>query len=679
MTRLEIPEELEEFIKAEGIEKLYPFQEEAMQSLMKGQSVLLATPTSSGKTLVSYLGIIRAWKKGLRSLYVVPLRALAEEKFEEMKVFEKAGLKVTISTGDYDRPSNYLREYDVIISTSEKVDSILRNNPAALDRLGFVVFDEIHNIQDETRGSTLEVVITKIREMVEGVQFIAMSATVNNVDEISEWLHANGIKSDFRPVPLRKFIITGDMIYDEDGNAVREINSFDNFVVDTLANSGQTLIFVKSRREAENGAERLSRSVQRVLSEKEREELSSITIETESPGSEKLLSLIKRGVAYHHAGMLSEQRRLVERLFRERKIKLIVATTTLAAGLNLPARSVIIKDTFRYNGISSVPIPNLEVQQMLGRAGRVKYDKVGYGYIYTSRARLYEAFSSYIEGELESIVSRLDESKTRMHVLGLISSGISRTREAIDRFFSATLAHHQGIIQEEWIEESLSFLKENGMISGEEKFRATPFGRKVSELYIDPVTGVVLSKVVDLEEVDDILLGICSTPDMPPLYVTEREDFIFYPGKNLPFDYTEENAKVASILRDWIDEVPEDKIIERYRIWPADLRGRVEIGDWLSHSLYEISRVLNKPRSELRILNYRIANGVMQDIVPLTFLPGVGRIRARRLKMSGFDIERIANSSPQEIERVQGFGPRLAESVVKAAKNLAERGVTKFL
>ncbi|MGC8645092.1 MAG: DEAD/DEAH box helicase [Thermoplasmata archaeon] len=679
MNRIPIPDVFSAYLKAEGIERLYSFQEEAMEALLDGRSVLLATPTSSGKTIVAYFGIILAWKKGLRSLYIVPLRALAEEKFEEMKRFSEAGLKVAISTGDYDRPSNYLKEYDVIIATSEKVDSILRNNPSVFDRLGFVVFDEIHNIQDETRGSTLEIVISKIREVVEGVQFIAMSATVSNVDEIAEWLQATGIRSDFRPVPLQRFILTSDALYDDQGSAVREINSFDNFVVETLSNSGQTLIFVKSRREAESAAERLSRSVQRVLSDSEREELDSISLDQESPGSEKLLSVLRRGTAFHHAGMLSEHRRLVERLFRERKIKLIVATTTLAAGLNLPARSVIIKDTFRYNGLSSVQIPNLEVQQMLGRAGRVKYDSVGFGYIYSSKARLLDTFSNYIEGELESIVSRLDEGKTRMHVLGLISSSLCRTRDALRHFFSRTLAHRQNIVMDEWIDDSLAFLKENGMISGSETFRATPFGRKVSELYVDPITGVILSRVCDLEDVDQILLGICSTPDMPPLYVTEREELSFPGIINLPFRVTPESAKVASILSDWIDEVPEDEIVERHHIWPADLRSRVEIAEWLSHSLYEISRVLNKSRTDLRVLNYRIANGVLQDIVPLTFLPGVGRVRARRLRMNGFDLERLARSSPEEIERIQGFGSKLAESVVRSAKSLVEKGVTKGL
>ncbi|MEM0135676.1 MAG: DEAD/DEAH box helicase, partial [Thermoplasmatales archaeon] len=615
------PEEFTKYLEKEGIERLYPLQLEGIRVISNGESLLLATPTSSGKTVVAYYGMLRAWKMGLRSLYVVPLRALAEEKYEDMKFFEELGLKVGISTGDYDRPSNYLKNYDIIISTSEKVDSLLRNNQSVFDNLGFVVFDEIHNILDDSRGSTLEIVISKIRSIVESAQFIAMSATVNNVNDIAEWLNCVEVTSDFRPVPLRRFVVTPDSIIDEDGMLVSEVDTFENFVTDSLDNYGQTLIFVRSRKSAESTAEKLSRFVDAKLTNGEKEVLNEIKYDSEVPGYERLLPILKRGVGYHHAGMLSEQRKLVERLFRERKIKVIVATTTLAAGLNLPARSVIIKDIFRYDGFSSVMIPNLEVQQMLGRAGRVKFDRIGNGYIYSPRARLQDVVSTYINGKLESITSRINESKIRMHVLGLISSGMSKDLESLRKFFSTTLAFHEGLSLDSWILQSVKFLRENDMIKGDDSYRATPFGRKVSELYIDPLTGVILRNTVQLQRVEEILLGICSTPDMPSLYVSDSESFPYIPPTNLPFHAEPEQMKVALILGDWIEELPEDAIVEKYHIWPADLRNRVEIADWLSHSLYEISRALNLGRTELRILNYRVSNGIQQDLIPLTFLP----------------------------------------------------------
>ncbi len=650
-----------------------------MRVLSDGQSLLLATPTSSGKTVVSIYGMVRAWKRGMRTLYLVPLRALAEEKYDDLKFFEQLGIKIGISTGDFDRPSGYLKNYDVIIATSEKVDSLLRNNPSVFDNLGFVVFDEIHNILDESRGSTLEVVISKIRYLFEGVQFVAMSATVSNVRDIAKWLEAVEVTSDFRPVSLRKFVVTSDSVVDEDGSVVSDVNNFEDFVLGSLEDSGQTLIFVRSRKSAESMADKLSRYVERKLTDAERGALSNIVLDSDSPGYDKIVPVLKRGVGFHHAGMLAEQRRLVERLFRERKIKVIVATTTLSAGMNLPARSVIIRDVYRYDGFSSVLIPNLEVQQMMGRAGRIKYDRIGYGYIYSSKARLQEVFSTYINGELESISSRIDERKIRMHVLGLISSGMAKNMESLRKFFSTTLAFHEGLDLEDWIAKSVEFLKDNDMIRGGDSFKPTPFGRKVSELYIDPLTGVILRDVVQLKDIDEILMGISSTPDMPPLYVSESDSFPFIPPMHLPFHPEPEQMKVALILGDWIEEVPEDVIVEKYHIWPADLRSRVEIADWLSHSLYEISRSINLGRTDLRILNYRISNGIKQDLIPLVFLPNVGRVRARRLMLGGFTLERIANSDPRELERIQGFGERLAESIVREAKKLVERQVTHGL
>ncbi len=423
----------------------------------------------------------------------------------------------------------------------------------------------------------------------------------------------------------------------------------------------------------------MSRFVEMKLGTREKEALSELKYDADSPGYEKLIPIITKVVGYHHAGMLSEQRRLVERLFKERKIKVIVATTTLAAGLNLPARSVIIKDVYRYDGFSSVLIPNLEVQQMLGRAGRVKYDRIGNGYIYTSKNRLQEVFSTYVNGELEGITSRINESKIRMHTLGLISSGMSKDFPSLSKFFSTTLAFHEGLKLDDWITKSLDFLKKNDMIKGTYSYKPTPFGRKVSELYIDPLTGVILRDTVPLENTDDVLLGISSTPDMPSLYVSDSEAFPYLPPSHLPFRSEPEQMKVALILRDWIEELPEETIVEKYHIWPADIRNRVETAKWLSHSLYEISRALNVGRTELRILNYRISNGVRQDLIPLVFLPNVGRVRARSLTLNGFYLERLANSTPRDLGRIQGFGERISESIINGAKTPVEKHVTHGL
>jgi len=673
---MEYFDEFLSFLKEDGIEKLYNHQKESIRLLDEGKSVILSTPTSSGKSLVAYYGIIRAWKKGMKSLYSVPLRALAEEKWNELRFFSRYGMKIMISTGDYDETSTYLKNYDVVISTSEKIDSILRNNPQVFEGLGFVVFDEIHNIMDETRGHTLEIVITKMRYMFENIQFLAMSATVNNISEISEWLNSLSVISNFRPVPLSKFIIAGEYVYDENGRKVDEIESLEKFIPQTLEDGGQTLIFVNSRKATEKFAEKISNEVNRYLSDEDRRVLSELDLGDEGSLNHKLYSLLRKGVGYHHAGMLSEQRRLVEKFFREGHLKLVVATTTLAAGMNLPARSVIIKDIFRYNGFSSDMIPNFEIQQMLGRAGRIKYDRLGNGYIYSSKTRIRDVFNYYINGELENIESKIDEGKLRMHVLGLISSNLCRDKESLKNFFNLTLASKQGKDLDSWIDEALDFLNRNEMIKGNERLRATPFGKRVSELYIDPVSGVILRKLIDEADIDNILLGISITPDMPQMYVGENDAEVFRNLLSANINADEGQIKVALVLRDWINEVPEDSIVERYNIWPADIRNRVEIADWLSHSLYEISKVFGKARTDLRILNYRISNGVREDIIPLTFVPNVGRVRARRLMINGYDLSKLANANPADIQKIAGFGEKISENIIRDARKILDKGVT---
>ncbi len=673
---MEYFEEFLSFLKQEGIEKLYNHQRESIKLLSEGKSVILATPTSSGKSLVAYYGILRAWRNGMKSLYSVPLRALAEEKWNELRFFSQYGIKIKISTGDYDETSSYLKNYDVVISTSEKIDSILRNNPQVFEGLGFVVFDEIHNIMDETRGHTLEIVVTKMRYMFENIQFLAMSATVNNITEISEWLNSSSVISDFRPVPLSRFIIAGDYVYDEDGRKIDEIESLERFISGTLEDGGQTLIFVNSRKSTEKYAEKISNEVSKYLSEEDRMVLSELDLGDQGSLNHKLYTLMRKGVGFHHAGMLSEQRRMVERLFREGHLKLVVATTTLAAGMNLPARSVIIKDIFRYNGFSSDMIPNFEIQQMLGRAGRVKYDKFGRGYIYSSRTRIRDVYNNYINGELENIESKIDERKLRMHVLGLISSNLCRDKNSLNSFFDLTLASKQGADLNSWIEEALDFLIGNEMIKDNEKLKTTPFGKRVSELYIDPVSGVILRRLIDENDVDNILLGISTTPDMPQMYVGENDAEVFRNLVSANINAEEGQIKVALVLRDWINEVPEDNIVEKYNIWPADIRSRVEIAEWLSHSLYEISKVFGKARTDLRVLNYRISNGVREDIIPLTFIPNVGRVRARRLMINGYDLSKLANANPVDIERIVGFGEKISENIIKDAKKILEKGVT---
>ena len=199
---LPLPQMLKQQYEQAGILELYPPQITCVEEgLFEGQNMLIAIPTASGKTLVAEMAIHHHISMGGKCLYIVPLKALASEKFQE---FSGKGVQVGISTGDFDRKDEYLGKNDIVIATSEKADSLLRNNAHWLSEITLLVVDEVHLIDDESRGATLEMVITKLRSKNSHLSVIALSATIGNPEDLAEWLDAKVIVSDWRPVDLHE-------------------------------------------------------------------------------------------------------------------------------------------------------------------------------------------------------------------------------------------------------------------------------------------------------------------------------------------------------------------------------------------------------------------------------------------------------------------------------------------
>ncbi len=676
----------------EGIRYLYPPQEEAIKKLFSGKNLVVAIPTASGKTLIGYIAILRAFKMGLKSVYIVPLRALAMEKYEELRRFEKFGMKVALAMGDYDSPAGYLKYYDVVIATSEKMDSILRHDLEYAYNLGVVIVDEVHLLGEASRGPTLEMVISKIRDVNDEAQIIALSATINNSQEIAEWLNGEHVYSEFRPVPLRLGVYYDDTLLFEDGEKVEikhDAINIGNLVKRSIELGGQVLIFVNRRKSAESLAEKLRRRVEGYLSEEDKSELhalaDSIMDEEYTIYSERIAKLIRHGVAFHHAGLSNRHRSIVERAFKNRWLKVIVATPTLAAGINLPSRTVIVRDVTRYDGFSSVYIPVMEVKQMLGRAGRPKYDKYGEGIIYArSEKRAQDYIEMYIRGEIEDIESQLsNESALRTHILALIASDMINKEEEIFEFFKKTFYGFKMPVEnlEKKIERILDFLEEYEFIKRKRLILATPLGKRTSDLYIDPYTAIIFRKCYEHNfDIFCILHTISCTPDMNPIRAKRSElEELF------SLAYTHELAidefdvdqdtffgalKTASILMDWIAETSQDKIIERYDIGPGDLHGRVELADWLLYAFEEIGKVLHYPHiRDVENLRLRVKYGVREELLPIVSLRGVGRVRARRLFDSGFDsIEKLKKANVSTLMIIPGIGRKLAEEILKQVK-----------
>ena len=502
----EMPSGVTEQLEAEGIEELYPPQAEAVEAgLTEGNSLVASVPTASGKTLIAELAMLSAVQRGGTALYIVPLRALASEKKAEFERWEEHGFSVGVSTGNYEANGEWLASRDIIVATSEKVDSLIRNNAPWLDDLSCVVADEVHLVDDTNRGPTLEVTLAKLRRINPDLQTVALSATVGNAPEIADWLDAELVQSDWRPIDLRMGVHYGNAINFDDGSQ-REVPVDGNqrqteaLVDDTLSEGGSTLVFVNSRRNAESAADRQAGVVESHLTGDERAALRDLASEirqvSDTDTSDDLADCVERGSAFHHAGLAGEHRSLVEDAFRERLLKVICATPTLAAGVNTPSRRVIVRDWRRYDGEfgGMQPLETLEVHQMCGRAGRPGLDPYGEAVLLAdNNETMDELFERYVWADPDPVQSKLAaEPALRTHLLATISSGFANSREALLEFLEATLYATQtgddGRLATV-TDTVLAYLERNEFIERETNtIRATTIGHTVSRLYLDPMS-----------------------------------------------------------------------------------------------------------------------------------------------------------------------------------------------
>jgi helicase len=710
---LPIPDSAKIVLAKAGYDTLYPPQEDAIRAgALNGKNIVLASPTASGKTLIAELVITKSiLEKGGKALYLTPLRALASEKYEDFQKYtsiEKTHgqkLRVAITSGDYDSSDIYLANFDVIISTNEKADSLLRHRSPWIADVSVVVADEIHLVTEADRGPTLEVVLTRLLKLNPQIQIIALSATIKNAAEIAQWLKANAITTEWRPVPLREGVYYNHEIQFKDGSSRivprADTNPVFDAALDVVQEGGQVLIFAETRRLAVEMGRKASALRRRYLPKPDRRGLENLAQRVLATGErtrlgEVLAEQVLNGVAFHHAGLSGGHRKIIEDAFRAGRLKILSATPTLAAGVNLPARTVIISSYERYEpGYGRYPISILEYKQFCGRAGRPKYDKFGEA-ILIARTEDEQDYllKNYALAEPERIWSKLGAEKVlRPHVLATVATRFANSEEGLVSFFAKTFYAFQydpKMIRSK-LGDILVFLNREQMVEfrGEE-LSATRFGRRVSELYIDPVSAVVLrdglyTRAKHVSEVS-LLHLISRTPDIAPklyprrgedemldLFAKEHEDEFMcevpeYYGDTNGVTYEEflSEIKCARVLYEWINETSEDGILETHRVEPGDLLRMVDTAKWLLHATYQLAelfghRDLMNPVYELQI---RCAKGVKSELVPLVELQGVGRVRARALYNAGFkDMQTLKYASVTDLMNVPMIGPTLAKKI----------------
>ncbi|MFA5332005.1 MAG: ATP-dependent DNA helicase [Methanoregula sp.] len=680
---LAIPDTLKQQYLGLGIQELYPPQAACVEKgLLDGKNLLVSIPTASGKTLVAEMAMHCHIAHGGKCLYIVPLKALASEKYDE---FGNRGVRVGISTGDLDRRDDGLGRNDIIVATSEKVDSLLRNGARWLPEISLIVVDEIHLIDSPDRGPTLEMVIAKMRSRNPDMQVIGLSATIGNPKMLAGWLDAELVTSTWRPVDLRQGVFYDNRIQFEEGTRpIKQVSkNYDdlNLCLDTIAEGGQCLVFVSSRRNAEAFAKRAAGAIKcedptlAACADK-------LLAGTPTEMVKTLAACVAKGAAFHHAGLSRNERSVVEEAFRKGWLKVISSTPTLAAGLNLPARRVVIRDYLRFSaGEGMQPIPVSEYRQMAGRAGRPRLDPYGEAVLIAKEAdQVPELFNVYIEAEAEDIHSRIAEpTALYTHVLSLIASGFARTREELSTFMNRSFyvhEHRQGRLIHRAVDSALQFLITAEMVvEVGEHIGATELGTLVSRMYIDPRSAsAIVTTMREKEDYADlgIIQLICSTPDMPTLYVKNADlaalsRMLEDKGGDLwlPMPEEEDEAeeyyravKTTMLLSDWAAELPEEKICERYGVGPGDVYGMVESINWLLHATSQLARMF-APKFHPQIAECEICmkNGIKRELLPLVRLRGIGRVRARRLFNNGLTSpEEILKHPREDVARIIGQG-----------------------
>jgi len=391
--------------------ELDDFQADSCISLEQGRAVLVAAPTGAGKTIVGEFAAFLAMEHGMKCFYTTPIKALSNQKYAEF-VETYGNENVGLLTGDL----SINGEASIVVMTTEVLRNMIYAGSSTLDELEYVVLDEVHYLGDKFRGPVWEEVIIHLPEQV---TVVSLSATVSNAEEFGEWIESvrgrtETIVSETRPVPLWQHVMVGSTLYnlfEEDGEVNRELvragrnaqrGSAKGFrraytpsrseVVALLEAEGLLpgITFIFSRAGCEAAVRQILNSGIKLTTQDERSRIRNVIqdkcagLPPEDLGILGFLEwqdALERGVAAHHAGLIPVFKETVEELFQQGLIKVVFATETLALGINMPAKSVVLERLVKWNGEGHVDISPGEFTQLTGRAGRRGIDIEGHAVV----------------------------------------------------------------------------------------------------------------------------------------------------------------------------------------------------------------------------------------------------------------------------------------------------------
>ena len=665
------------------IKDFNPAQKEVIKSgyIEDSKNYIISIPTASGKTVLGILPALKTILEGGKAVYAAPLLSIQNEKVKEFKAFEEHG----ISVGKH--PSSA----DLSVMVFESFDALTRFSWNVLRDVDTLIIDEFHMIGDYSRGPSLECAITRAKIINPSIRIIALSATLRNIEEIEGWLEGSCIEHDYRPVPLHK-----DVLNAEDFNTKNKNDVITKVLKDAIKDSSQVLSFVSTRRFTESLATYVAKKINKNINKVQREKFSEVADKIlEVPKKKgslptttctKLAESCAHGVAFHHAGLFNEQKEIIEEEFRAGNILMITATPSLMYGVNLPSKTVVIRDHTRWTSRGPQPIPVFDYEQMSGRAGRPLYDDVGYSYLIAKTIDEADDLEDYyINGEIEKTNSKLVDNKDAIYkqIIAQIASTLSKNLDDLTEFFEKTLYGYQMNADSSMsffaseslkyeLENALEFLLKNGIIRATpEGLKTTEFGDLIAKSNYSVETAVKIKEYVsDINKinVEEFIYALCETPDIPLISFKGRKSKDPVSEKLsesglFAVDIGNVEATAVSLI-EWIDERSEYEIENKYNVYSASTRRSAYEASKLVKFAKDTTEILGNYTilKEFDILSARLYYGVKEDIIQLVVgVKRLGRKRARNLvNIFGNDLSGV---SEKELQKIDGIGPKLAEKI----------------
>ncbi len=690
-----VAEVLPEFADAFPFERFNEMQSAALPALLNhDDNVVVSAPTASGKTALAEIAICRTLAAGGTALFLAPLRALTNEKESEWERFEDLGYSVYVVTGERDLNPRRAERADVLVMTPEKADSATRKHDSR--RYQFItdvdccVIDEVHLLDSDRRGAVLEVTVSRLRRLC-SPRVVALSATMSNIDDVADWLDAGeattfAFGDDYRPVPLNADVKTYTHGENAFADKYRRLYRALDLAEPHIREEGQALVFVSSRQDTVQAAK------------KARDELTERDIPMGARGdydfhndaadlsNDTLRQSVLDGVGFHHAGLAREDKNRVEEWFKQGKIQLLFSTSTLAWGVNLPARCVVIRDTKLHDPLEGeVDMSPLDILQMLGRAGRPGYDDRGYAWVVCDRSDADKYRRLLRDGkEIESrLAAELDA-----HLNAEIALGTIRDVDDVMDWLSTTFYYARaqsapdeyaaGSDLRERVSTTLSDLVADGFVEQDGlSVEPTRLGQLASKFYLRLSTA---RRFADLAErceaqagsggdpidADDVLRAVAGSTEFDSVSArSDEEDAVNAVLGSTAEDLAAGQRKVLAILRSGMTGTT-----------PSELKSDAWVIRQNALRLLAALRAFLDALAPGRFANLacrveaRVENGISGDAVGLTAIDGVGQGRARSLAAEGLRTPADVVEAGVDGVAAAGVSAGVAEQVVANAREL---------